>query len=254
MTAARLPLRAALVTGAGRRIGAAIARGFADAGHPVALNANRSVAEAEALSAEITSSGGRALVLRGDLADPQTPARLVAEAQAGLGPLGILVNSASTYEKDGVGALGVAQWDRQMAINLRAPVFLIEAFAAATNEAATGCAINILDQRVLRPTPSHLSYTLAKSALATATITLAQALAPRIRVVGIGPGPTLRNARQSEEEFARQCAAMPMGRGPSPEEIAEAALYLARAESVTGVVLPVDGGQHISWRTPGSED
>ncbi|WP_020177806.1 SDR family oxidoreductase [Methylopila sp. M107] len=256
MTAASPPDEpaAALVTGAGRRIGAAIARALARTGRPIALHANRSAAAAELVAREIVDGGGRACVVRGELADPAAPDRLVAEARAALGPLGVLVNSASSFETDAVGALDVTLWDRQMAVNLRAPVFLIEAFAAQLDDGATGCAVNILDQRVLKPTPAHVSYTLAKSALATATVTLAQALAPRVRVVGVGPGPTLKNPRQSREEFARQCAAMPLGRGPSPDEIAEAVIYLVGAGSVTGAILPVDGGQHVSWRTPGAED
>jgi NAD(P)-dependent dehydrogenase (short-subunit alcohol dehydrogenase family) len=129
-------------------------------------------------------------------------------------------------------------------------VFLAEAFAAALPAQARGCVVNVIDQRVLKPTPQFLSYTVAKSALLAATMTLAQALSPRIRVVGVGPGPTLPSRRQSADDFARQSAAVPLGRGPTPEEIAAAVLFLLEAESVTGVMLPVDGGQHLAWATP----
>lgn len=245
---------AALVTGAGRRIGAAIARALAGTGRPVALHANSSAKEAQVLADEIAKLGGRAAVVSGDLAAPETPARVIADARAALGPLAVLVNCASSFDTDAPGDLDVARWDRQFAVNLRAPVFLIEAFAGQIAGDARGCAVNILDQRVLRPTPRHFSYGVSKAALAAATVTLAQALAPRIRVVGIAPGPTLPNVRQTDEDFVRQCAAMPLERGPSPQEIAEAVLFVIGAKSVTGAILPVDGGQHISWRTPGAED
>lgn len=245
---------AALVTGAGRRIGAAIARRLSRDGHAVALHVNASAKEAEALAAELRSVGGRAIVLAGDLADPATPARLVAEAASALRPLTALVNSASTFEDDAVGALDASLWDRQMAVNLRAPVFLAEAFAAQAPEGRDACVVNILDQRVLKPTPACVSYTLSKAALMTATITLAQALAPRVRVTAVGPGPTLKNPRQSDEDFARQAAATPLGRGSSPDDIAEAVAFLIAAKAVTGVMIPVDGGQHLAWRTADAED
>lgn len=245
---------AALVTGAGRRIGAVIARRLACAGHAVALHANASRNAAEAIAAGVAAAGGRAVVVTGDLADPAVPARLVAEAAAALGPLAILVNCASSFEDDAVGTLDAALWDRQMAVNLRAPVFLAEALAAQAPAGADACVVNILDQRVLKPTPRCVSYTLSKSALMTATMTLAQALAPKVRVVAVGPGPTLKSVRQSDQDFARQAAATPLGRGPSPDEIADAVLYLIGARNVTGVMIPVDGGQHLAWRTPDAED
>lgn len=244
----------ALVTGAGRRIGAAIARRLAREGYATALHCRRSVSDAEALASDIVAGGGRAAVLVEDLGDAAAPARLVARAAEAVGPLTALVNCASSFEPDGVGSLDATLWDRQMAVNLRAPVFLTEAFAAQVREGAPACVVNVLDQRVLKPTPAYLSYTLSKSALMTATITLAQALAPKVRVVAVGPGPTLANARQSAADFARQSAATPLGRGPRPEEIADAVAFLLNAESVTGIMLPVDGGQHLAWKTPDWED
>jgi NAD(P)-dependent dehydrogenase (short-subunit alcohol dehydrogenase family) len=134
-----------------------------------------------------------------------------------------------------------------MAINLTAPLFLTQAFAA---QAPAGASIvNVVDQRVLKPTPRFFSYALSKSALASATLTLAQALAPKVRVNAVAPGPTLPSPRQSAEQFAVQAASVPLGRGPSPEDIAAAVVYLAGANSVTGTVIAVDGGQHIAWRT-----
>ena len=177
---------------------------------------------------------------------------LVGAAAGALGPLSLLVNNAASFEPDEIGALDAARFDRQMAVNLRAPLFLSEAFAAQAqvNEILGASIVNILDQRVFKPTPHFVSYTLAKSALHAATRMLAQALAPKVRVNAVAPGPTMASARQSADDFSRQSAAVPLGRGPTPEEIAAAVVYLGGARSVTGVTLAVDGGQHLAWNTP----
>lgn len=232
---------AALITGAGQRIGRTISLAVAQAGYAVAIHCRRSREEARALSAEIESRGGRAGIFAADLADFDGAARLVADASKALGPLTLLVNNASVFEPDDIGSLTRERWERQLAINLAAPVFLAEAFAAQA-PAGRSAIVNVLDTRVLRPKPRFFSYTLSKSALATATHTLAQTLAPGIRVNAVAPGPTLPSTRQSETDFARQTKSLPLGRGPTPEEIAAAVLFLATAESVTGAILPVDGG------------
>lgn len=240
--------RAALVTGAARRIGRAIALALHEAGYAVAIQANRSAADAETLRDQIVRSGGRAAVVRADLADHAAVAGLVPAAVKAVGPLTLLVNNAATFEPDAIGALDAARFDLQFAVNLRAPLFLSEAFAAqARGDAAI---VNILDQRVFKLTPHFVSYTLAKSALHAATRMLAQALAPKVRVNAVAPGPTMASARQAAEDFARQAAAVPLGHGPTPEEIAAAVIYLSGARSVTGVTLAVDGGQHLAWQTP----
>ena len=239
---------AALVTGAARRIGRALALALHEAGYAVAIHARSSVADAESLRAQIVRAGGRAAVLRADLADHAAAAALVPAATAAVGPLTLLVNNAASFEPDEIGALDVARFDRQLAVNLRAPLFLAEAFATQANDGAS--IVNILDQRVFKLTPHFVSYTLAKSALHAATRMLAQALAPKVRVNAIAPGPTVQSLRQQPEDFARQAAAVPLGRGPTPQEIAAAVLYLAGARSVTGVTLAVDGGQHLAWQTP----
>ena len=242
--------RAALVTGGARRIGAALARALAREGYAVILHANRSRGDAEKLAAEIEAAGGRAHVVLADLADPEAVDGLIAAAAA-FGPLTLLVNNAGEFEPDEIMTLGHEGFARTMAVNLAAPLFLAQGFAAQAGEGAS--IVNILDQRVLKPTPRFFSYTLAKSALYTATTTLAQALAPRVRVNAVAPGPTLPSPRQSEAEFARQAAALPLKRGPSPDDIAAAVVYLAKAEAVTGVTIAVDGGQHLAWRTADSD-
>jgi NAD(P)-dependent dehydrogenase (short-subunit alcohol dehydrogenase family) len=242
--------RAALITGSARRIGAAIARALAREGYALLLHANRSLSEAEALAAEIEASGGRARVVLADFAEPEAVEGLMAGA-ATFGPLTLLVNNAGEFEPDEIGTLRHESFERTMAVNLGAPLFLAQAFAAQAGEGAS--IVNVLDQRVFKPTPRFFSYSLSKSALHTATTTLAQALAPRVRVNAVAPGPTLPSPRQSDAEFAQQAAALPLQRGPTPDDIAATVVYLAGARAVTGVTIAVDGGQHVSWRTADSD-
>lgn len=244
--------RAALITGGGRRIGRAIALALSRAGYAVVLHANTSRAEAERLATEIVGTGGRASVVLADLADAAALRGLVAAARA-FGPLTLLVNSASAFEPDEIATLERAHYERTLAVNLTAPLFLTQAFAAQAPDGVDASIVNIVDQRVLRPTPRFLSYTLSKSALHSATTTLAQALAPKLRVNAVAPGPTLPSPRQNEAQFAAQTAALPLARGPTPEDVAAAVLYLAQAASVTGVTIAVDGGQHLAWRTADSD-
>ena len=244
--------RAALITGAGRRIGAAIALALSRAGYAVVVHAHRSRAEAEKLAGEIIAAGGRASVALADLAEPEAVRRLM-PAAAAFGPLTLLVNNASQFEEDEIGSLERARFEYTFAVNLAAPLFLAQAFAAQAPDGADASIVNIVDQRVLKPTPRFFSYTLSKFALQSATVTLAQALAPKLRVNAVAPGPTLPSPRQTAEQFARQAAAVPLQRGPTPEDIAAAVLYLAQARSVTGTTIAVDGGQHLAWRTADSE-
>jgi NAD(P)-dependent dehydrogenase (short-subunit alcohol dehydrogenase family) len=239
----------ALVTGAAKRIGRAIAGRLAREGYAVAIHCHCSSEAAEAVAASIRSAGGRATVVQADLAEAGA-AQIVGAARAALGPLTLLVNNASEFEPDSIESLSLDRWERHFAVNLRAPAFLARDFAAQLPADRHGCIVNVVDQRVLKPNPQFFSYTLTKAALFTATRTLAQALAPRIRVNAVGPGPTLASARQDADAFARQSAALPLGRGPTPEEIADAVLFLARARSVTGQMIAVDGGQHLAWETP----
>ncbi len=239
---------AALVTGGARRIGRAIVERLAAEGFPVAIHCNGSRDEAEALAASIRAGGGQAAVVVGDLAHAPDVARLVPEAAAALGPVALLVNNASRFEPDALSDLTPEGFDRHMAVNLRAPAFLAQDFAAQAPEG--GLIVNLVDQRVWRPTPHFFSYTLSKAALFTATQTMAQALAPRIRVNAVGPGPTLQGARQEAEDFRKQYEGVPLKRPSSPREVAEAVMFLWRSPSMTGQMIALDSGQHLAWETP----
>jgi NAD(P)-dependent dehydrogenase (short-subunit alcohol dehydrogenase family) len=244
--------RVALVTGGAQRIGGAIVTALASAGYAVAIHAHRSMAAAQELCGAIIAQGGRATVLPTDLSDHAAVSTLVTRAAAAIGPLTLLVNNAGEFEPDAIGNLDRALFDRQVAINLRAPLFLAEKFAAQVPAGADAAIVNLVDQRVYKLTPQFVSYTLSKSALHTATTTLAQALAPRIRVNAVAPGPTLPSPRQDADAFARQAATLPLGHGPTPKDVADAVVYLAGAVNVTGVTIAVDGGQHVAWETPDS--
>jgi NAD(P)-dependent dehydrogenase (short-subunit alcohol dehydrogenase family) len=166
---------------------------------------------------------------------------------AALGPLGCLVNNASVFENDTAATADRASWDAHIEVNLRAPFVLMQGFAAQLPETASGAIVNLLDQRVWSLTPYFVSYTVSKAALWTLTQTMALALAPRIRVNGIGPGPTLPSPRQSAAQFERQCAALPLRRGTTPDEIAAAIRFILAAPAMTGQMIALDGGQHLGW-------
>lgn len=238
-----------LITGAARRIGRQIALDLARDGWAVAIHCNHSRADAETLKQEIDRSGGRSAVVQGDLARADVPERLIAEAAQALGPLSCLINNASRFELDEAGSVTLDSWSQHHDINLRAPVFLSQHFAAQLPPDIPGNIINIIDQRVLKLTPKFFSYTASKSALWTVTRTLAQALAPRIRVNAIGPGPALRNVRMDEEDFALQSRLTLLKHGTSPEEISGAVEYILSAPAMTGQMIVLDGGQHLFWQT-----
>ena len=241
---------AALVTGAAKRIGRALAIDLAAQGWRVGVHYHRSRADAEAVVREIIEYGGQAVALQADLAQESQVRRLVPETASALGPLGLVVNNASLFERDGIADQTRESWDAHLETNLRAPLVLIQDFARQLPSGASGNVVNLLDQRVWNLTPYFLSYTVSKSALWTLTRTLAMALAPNIRVNGIGPGPALRNDRQSELQFRTQCASVPLRRGTSPEEICRAVCFILQSPSMTGQMIALDGGEHLGWAQP----
>ena len=243
----------ALVTGGARRIGAQIARTLARDGYRVAIHASqRSRDDAQALRREIGADNG-ACVLIADLADAGAVADLLPQAARALGPVSLLVNNASLFEPDAASPFDASLFDRHMAVNLRAPLALSAALREGLAPGARAGIVNVLDQRVARLNPHYFTYTLSKSALWTATKTLAQSFAPHVRVNAVAPGPVLPNVNDGREAFEREAHATPLGEPVDPQEIADAVLYLARAQSVTGQTIFVDSGQRLAWRTPDVE-
>ena len=244
------PVRTALVTGGATRIGKAIVCDLAAHGWAVAIHANSSTAKAEAEAARIAGDGGRAAVVQADLVDLDAVRTILPQANDKLGPVTLLVNNAAVFVKDAIGELDATIWQTQFAVNLRAPVFLAEAFAAQLPDGEQGNIVNMIDHRVLKLRPDMTSYTLAKSALWTATRTLAQALAPRIRVNGIGPGPVLPNPHEGEAGLAAEAAGTLLGRTVNIADFGRAVRFLVETRSMTGQMLALDSGQHLAWRTP----
>jgi NAD(P)-dependent dehydrogenase (short-subunit alcohol dehydrogenase family) len=240
--------RTALITGAAKRLGRSIALALAGSGWDIAVHCNRSQAEAEATAAEIRKLGRRAVVIQADLEQEREVQTIIPRVQAALGPLTCLVNNASVFEMDKIETVTRDSWDRHIETGLRAPLVLSQAFAQQLPEGREGNIVNMLDQRVWKLTPYFLSYTVAKMGLWTLTRTLALALAPRIRVNGIGPGPTMPSPRQTAAQFAAQSEAVPLGHGASPEEIAAGVLFILASPSMTGQMIALDGGEHLGWQ------
>ena len=245
---ASLVPRAALVTGAARRIGRAAALALAEAGFSVAIHCNASADDAEAVASEVRALGADAAVLRADLSREVETAGLMRAATDALGPIGVLVNNASTFERDEWDDATRQSWDRHMEPNLRAPFVLMQHFARDLPADAHGVVVNMLDQRVWSLTPHFVSYTVSKAALWALTQSMALALAPRIRVNAIGPGPVLPSPRQSAEQFARQAGSVPLGHGAGEAEVARAIVAILGLPAMTGQMLALDGGQHLQWQ------
>jgi NAD(P)-dependent dehydrogenase (short-subunit alcohol dehydrogenase family) len=243
-------LKTVLVTGAAKRLGRAIALDLAAHGWNVAIHYNGSEDDADSAAQAVRAFGGDAAILQCDLSKEAETVTLVDRAVKELGPLTALINSASLFENDDWQSATRKTWDEHIEINLRAPLVLSQLFAKQLPENAKGNIINIIDQRVLKPTPQFLSYSISKAGLHWLTTTLAQGMGPRIRVNAVGPGPTLKNPRQADSDFNRQRDATILKHGADPADICGAVRYLLAADAVTGQMIAVDGGQHLIWQTP----
>jgi NAD(P)-dependent dehydrogenase (short-subunit alcohol dehydrogenase family) len=243
-------LKNVLVTGAAKRLGRAIALDLAAAGWNVAIHYNGSEEDADSAAQAARAFGADATTVKCDLSKEAETATLVDRAAREIGPLTALINSASLFENDDWQSATRQSWDDHMEVNLRSPLLLSQLFARQLPAHARGNIINIIDQRVLKPTPQFLSYSVSKAGLYWLTTTLAQGMGPRIRVNAVGPGPTLKNPRQSDEDFDRQRDATILKQGANPADICGAVRYLLSAEAVTGQMIAVDGGQHLIWQTP----
>ncbi|MBM1220386.1 SDR family oxidoreductase [Ponticoccus sp. SC2-23] len=250
----------ALVTGAGARIGQAIAVYLGQRGFDVAVHYASSDEGARITAGAIEAAGQKAALLQADLLSEEATQDLVPRAAEALGgPISVLVNNASIFEYDTVHSATRDSWDRHIGSNLRAPFVLTQALAAQVPEPliddrgeplAQGLVINMLDQKINKLTPEHMTYTIAKMGLWAFTRTGAQGLAPNVRMNAIGPGPTLQGARQPDHHFAGQRSSTILQRGSNLDDITAAVGYLLDAPAVTGQCLSIDGGQHLIWQTP----
>lgn len=236
----------ALVTGGAVRLGRSLVTMLAAEGCGVAIHHHTSTSEAEALVAEVRATGREAVALQGDLSDPSVPEGLVRDSVRALGSLEILVNSAAVFPDRGLAETDAANWDAQMAVNLRAPFLLSRAFANGLGERSPGRILNLTDRRIRRPAGDHFAYRLTKAALAEMTRMLAVELAPRVTVNAIALGAMLPPAGESRRAFeARVEGSVPLGRAGGPGALVAAARYLLTSDFVTGAVLPVDGGEYL---------
>ena len=238
--------RVALVTGAGRRLGRAIALGLARAGWDIAVHYRHSAAEAAETAYAIQAMGRRAVLVPCDLLDEEAVRALPGRVARELGVVNCVVNNASLFEYDSATAFSPALLATHMGANVAAPLLLAQALHAATPLGSQAVVINLLDQKLYNLNPDFLSYTLSKAALHAATTMLAQALAPTVRVVGVAPGITMVSGEQTEEGFAQAHRMTPLGRSSTPQDIADAVVYAAGARALTGTTLLVDGGQHLA--------
>ncbi len=242
--------KTAIITGASKRIGAAIARSLAMQGVNLIVHYLGSTEDAKALCQDLeVHHNVRAVPIKADLTDGADTKRLFEESVKALGPIELLVNNASIFEPDSLLEPINELWAAHFAIHLQAPSILSAEMAKQENLDA-GLIVNIIDQRVQNLNPTFYSYTLSKSALWTATKTMAQSLGPKIRVNGIGPGPTLPNKRQSEADFDKQVRQLLLKEAPDLAEFGETIAWMWKTQSVTGQLVMLDGGQHLAWETP----
>lgn len=239
----------ALITGGAKRIGQAIALALAKEGWDIALHFHKSEKQAKETAARIEQLGRHCVLIQADLNKNEETATIIDKARQELGTLSLLVNNASTFYMDKIDNMNPTSWEEHIQSNLRAPLFLSQGFAAQAESDSN--IINMLDQRVLKPTPYFFSYSIAKAGLWAATRMMALGLAPKIRVNAIGPGPTLPSPKQTEDQFLAHCQAMPLGRGSNPEEIARTVLFILQMPSMTGQIIALDGGEHLGWQIPG---
>jgi len=240
--------KTALVTGAAKRLGRAIALDLARHGWNIAIHYHASEREARVTCEDVRTAGTKAALVKADLAREDEVEAIVAQAVAELGSITALVNSASVFENDQWYSADRASWDKHLNVNLRAPLVLAQTFGRQLPRDSHGAIVNLLDQRLFKPSPDFLSYGVSRAGLHWLTPVLAQALAPRIRVNAVAPGPTLKATRQSPAQFEHERSSTILGHGSEPQDICDAVRYLLDARAVTGQTIVVDGGQHLIWK------
>lgn len=240
----------AIVTGGSKRIGKSIVKKLSFLGWKVIIHYNSNKNDALSLQKEIQKKGGAASIIKANLNSSKATEELISKSEKKFGKLTLLVNNASIFENDSVHSLTIDTWDIHNNVNTKAPLLLSQSFAKLLPKKEPGVIINIIDQRVFSPRPDFISYSSSKNSLFWLTKVLAQALSPKIRVCAIGPGPTLKGARQSDNDFKNQSQSVPLGNGSSPEDISQAIEFILNASSFTGQMITLDGGEHLDWIKP----
>ena len=240
----------AIVTGGSKRIGKSIVKKLSFLGWKVIIHYNSNKNDALSLQKEIQKKGGAASIIKANLNSSKATEELISKSEKKFGKLTLLVNNASIFENDSVHSLTIDTWDIHNNVNTKAPLLLSQSFAKLLPKKEPGVIINIIDQRVFSPRPDFISYSASKNSLFWLTKVLAQALSPKIRVCAIGPGPTLKGARQTDNDFKNQSQSVPLGNGSSPEDISQAIEFILNASSFTGQMITLDGGEHLDWIKP----
>ena len=240
----------AIVTGGSKRIGKSIVKKLSFLGWKVIIHYNSNKNDALSLQKEIQKNGGAASIIKANLNSSKATEELISKSEKKFGKLTLLVNNASIFENDSVHSLTIDTWDIHNNVNTKAPLLLSQSFAKLLPKKEPGVIINIIDQRVFSPRPDFISYSSSKNSLFWLTKVLAQALSPKIRVCAIGPGPTLKGARQTDNDFKNQSQSVPLGNGSSPEDISQAIEFILNASSFTGQMITLDGGEHLDWIKP----
>ena len=240
----------AIVTGGSKRIGKSIVKKLSFLGWKVIIHYNSNKNDALSLQKEIQKNGGAASIIKANLNSSKATEELISKSEKKFGKLTLLVNNASIFENDSVHSLTIDTWDIHNNVNTKAPLLLSQSFAKLLPKKEPGVIINIIDQRVFSPRPDFISYSASKNSLFWLTKVLAQALSPKIRVCAIGPGPTLKGARQTDNDFKNQSQSVPLGNGSSPEDISQAIEFILNASSFTGQMITLDGGEHLDWIKP----
>ena len=241
--------RKIIVTGGATRIGAAIAKKLSGNKVEIVIHFNKSRTKAIALKKELEKNGTKIHLVKGNLNKEEDIKKIIKSSKKYLKYFDCLINNASMFENDKLENFSSESWDKHLNINLKAPALLTREFAKNV-KGKNNNVINIIDQRVFKLTPYFFSYTLSKTGLYTLTKTSAMSLAPKIRVNGIAPGPTIKNKRQSEIHFKKQYLATPLKKQVNVDEISSAVDFFIKTSSITGQVISIDSGQSLNWQTP----
>ena len=238
-----------IITGGATRIGAAIAEQLSNPGAEIVIHYNKSKTSAERLKKKLTKNGAKIYLIKGDLSKETDLNKIVKFSKAKLKYFDCLINNASLFENDKIENFTTDSWGKHLRTNLRTPALLSKEFVKNI-KGINNNIINIIDQRVFKLTPFFFSYTISKTGLYTLTKTSAMSLAPKVRVNGIAPGPTLKNKRQSDKHFKKQYLATPLKKQVDVKEICNAVDFFIKNRSITGQVIAIDSGQSLNWQTP----